>query len=97
MNVPPGHAKVKIVKAVIHARTELAIGSTAILDSDSAARLIREGRAVAVAPEPERDMHNTYCPRCRAPMSYPKEVRTTSEQWTSCLGCGFGWLRDRDA
>lgn len=94
LSVPPGHTKVKIVKPVTYARTELSVGAEAYLDTETANRLIKERRAALVEAGPARAMIATICPKCQSAMEYP-ETPETSERWTQCgnPACGHGWLR----
>jgi hypothetical protein len=91
--VPAGHRKVKILKATVFAREELSVGSLAVLDSDTAAKLVAQKIAEYVKDEP-RAMIATACPRCSSPMTYPKQFEQ-SERWVQCGNgnCNHGWLR----
>lgn len=92
MPVPSGYERIRAVKPFEYAREAFEPGAVLVVDVGTARRLIREKRAAAVEAEPEREMFVTNCPRCTAPMTYPKQPQE-SERWTACGSCGHGWLR----
>jgi nitrate/TMAO reductase-like tetraheme cytochrome c subunit len=92
MYIPPGHRRVKILKATMHAREELPAGMLAVLDTDTATKLVK-AKAAEFVVEESRALTRTTCPRCHAAMEYP-ETPAPGETWTQCQGCGFGWHRN---
>jgi hypothetical protein len=72
----------------------LAVGALAIVDAETANRLITSKHAEAVAPEPERTWIYTSCLKCGSALAYVANP-APHERWTQCTNpnCRNGWLR----
>jgi nitrate/TMAO reductase-like tetraheme cytochrome c subunit len=93
MYVPPGHRRVKILKATMHAREELPVGMLAVLDTDTATKLVK-AKAAEFAGEEPRALTRTTCPKCHSAVEYP-EMPEAHERWAQCKNpqCNHGWMR----
>jgi hypothetical protein len=94
MQLPNNHQRIRALKPFEYAREAFRVGDVLVLDTESALRLIRSKHAEAVAPEPERTMIHTSCPKCGSAMEYAAQP-DQHERWTTCgnPACRHGWLR----